>query len=191
VRRVLVQAYITVDGCTSKPEFPGSDADEEGSEVDAWVGRYDSIDTLILGRKAYEDWAKFWPASVRKPSDPEFFHQHSRFTDRVQKIVFSRTLTTAAWANTRIERRDVGDVVAELKQQPGKDISVGGGATITRELMKRNLVDDYLLTVWPVVAGRGPKLFGDLPTQLNLKLLKSTTERSGVVLLHYQAIRSD
>jgi dihydrofolate reductase len=172
VRRVLLQIYLMLDGSTAQVEFPGMDS-EEGTEKEVWTGRYESIDTLVLGRVAYEDWAAFWPASYRKPTDPQFLHQHSRFTDQVQKIVFSKTLTSAGWQNTRIERGDVADVIASMQPQPGKDISIGGGATIARALMARDLIDDYLLTIWPVIAGKGPRRFGEMSRQLNLKIVNS------------------
>jgi dihydrofolate reductase len=189
VRRVLLQMYMTLDGSTARVDFTGMDSDD-GNEREVWTGRYDSIDTLVLGRRAYEDWAAFWPSSQRKSTDPEFFHQHSRFTDRVQKIVFSKTLASAAWPNTRIERGDVAETIAAMKQQPGKDISVGGGATIARALMERDLIDDYLLTIWPVLSGKGPRLFGDMNRQLNLRLVKSYVDCDGVALLHYQPRRA-
>jgi dihydrofolate reductase len=181
--------YISLDGSTAQVDFPGFDSDE-GNEKEIWTGGYESIDTLVLGRRAYGDWAGFWPSSQRKPTDPEFLHQHSRFTDRLQQVVFSKTLASAGWQNTRIERGDATEVVAAMKHQPGKDISVGGGATIARALMERDLIDDHLLTIWPVIAGKGPRLFGDMNRQLNLKLVKSYVDSDGVAFLHYQPRRA-
>jgi dihydrofolate reductase len=77
-----------------------------------------------------------------------------------------------------------------MKQEPGKDISVGGGATIARALMGRDLIDDYLLTIFPVIAGKGPRLFGDMSRRLTLKLVKSYIDCDGVAFLHYQPRRT-
>jgi len=190
MRRVYLQMYLTLDGCTDQVSFPGDD-DPDGSEHEVWVGRYEEFGTLVLGRRAYEDWAKAWNTSIRRKSDPIFFHQHSRFVENVPKIVFSRTLKKALLPNTTIERRDPVKVISELKRQKGKDISVGGGPTLARTLMDADLIDEYLLTILPVVLGKGPRLFvGDRKSQLNLKLIKSTIERSGVMMLHYRSAKS-
>jgi dihydrofolate reductase len=189
MRRVFAAMYLTLDGCTDDVSFPGSD-DPDGNEHEIWTGRYEEFGTLLLGRRAYEDWSKAWNTSIRKKSDPVFFHQHSRFVENVPKIVFSQTLTKPLLPNTVIERRAPVKVVADLKRQKGKDIAVGGGPMLTRTLMDADLIDEYFLTLLPVVFGQGPRLFGERASQLNLKLVKATTERSGVVMLHYRSANS-
>src|SRR5580658_474951 len=189
MRRVFLQMYLTIDGRTDQVTFPGSD-DPDGNEHEVWVGRYEEFGTLVLGRRAYEDWAGAWNTSIRKKSDPVFFHQHSRFVENAPKIVFSKTLKKPLLPNTTIERRDPVKVISELKKQNGKDVSVGGGPTLARSLMEADLIDEYLLTIWPVVLGKGPQLFADRESQLNLKLIKAITERSGVMLLHYPSATS-
>jgi dihydrofolate reductase len=181
--------YVTLDGCTDPVSFPG-DNDPDGNEHEIWTGRYEEFGTLVLGRKAYQDWAEAWNPSIRKEGDPVFFHQHSRFVANVPKVVFSATFDTPLLPNTRFERRDPVEVLRAMKAENGKDISVGGGPTLARTLMHADLIDEYFLTVWPVVLGRGPRIFDERPEQLNLKLIKSTTERSGVILLHYRSATS-
>jgi dihydrofolate reductase len=189
MRRVFTSMYLTLDGRTDPVSFPGDD-DPDGSEHEVWMGRYEEFGTLVLGRRAYEDWGEAWSSSVRKKSDPPFFHQHTRWFEQVPKIVFSRTLKKGKFPNTTIERRDPVAVVSQMKRGKGKDISIGGGPTIVRMLMAADLIDEYFFILLPVVYGRGAQLFADRVSQLNLKLIKSTTERSGVVFLHYRSAKS-
>jgi dihydrofolate reductase len=76
-----------------------------------------------------------------------------------------------------------------MRHQPGKDISVGGGETIARALIEHDLIDEYLITIWPVIAGKGPRLFGDMNRQVNLKLVKSYVDSDEVAFLHYKPRR--
>ena len=102
-------------------------------------------------------------------------------------VVFSTTLNDAGRDNTRIVRSNVAEEVLALKQQPGKDISVGS-LSIASRLSERGLIDEYHFVVHPVVAGKGPRLFETVKLQdrLQLDLIGSKTFHSGVIALHYR-----
>jgi dihydrofolate reductase len=102
----------------------------------------------------------------------------------IPKIVFSRTLQKAEWNNTRLVKDNMVAEVSKLKQQPGKHISAGG-IRMFQEFMRAGLVDEYWLTVQPVVVGKGKRLFGGLEDRTNLNLIDAKVLRSGVVVLHY------
>ncbi len=107
--------------------------------------------------------------------------------DSLDKVVISTTLQHVDGNNTRIVRANVAEEVVALKQQPGKDIFVGG-LTIASQLSARGLIDEYRFVVHPVVAGKGPRLFETVKPQDSLRLdfIGSETFRSGVVALHYR-----
>ncbi|HTW40625.1 MAG TPA: dihydrofolate reductase family protein [Thermoplasmata archaeon] len=193
MRSVALHMYVTLDGRSEFPEYPGSgdppnqDADPVATEM--WLSHLDAIDTILLGRHAYEQWAEFWPRSKRTPGEHPFYHEFSRFLDRVQKVVFSKSLTSADWERTEIARGELASEIRRLKRAPGKEIAVGGGATLAQELMKRGLIDEYFLTIFPVVLGRGRNLFAPLPSQQTLELLSAKSFRHGEVVLHYRTVR--
>jgi dihydrofolate reductase len=105
----------------------------------------------------------------------------------IPKIVISRTLTQASWANTQIVNDHAGEGLARLKRQPGKDIAIFGSSTLTAGLLPTGLVDELRIMVNPVVLGRGRSLFAGAP-ETGLKLLKTRQFASGNVLLHYRPV---
>lgn len=185
--------YMTLDGRTEFPEYPGSGdppggaPDPVGTEM--WLSHLDAIDTVLLGRRSYEQWADFWPRSKRTPGEHPFYHEFSRFLDRVQKVVFSKTLPEASWEHTDIARGDLATEIRRLKRASGREIAIGGGATFAQELMKRGLIDEYRLTVFPVVLGRGKNLFAPMPSQQTLQLLSAKSFEYGELVLHYRTVR--
>jgi dihydrofolate reductase len=102
------------------------------------------------------------------------------------KIVFSKRLTTLEWRNSRLATADAAEEIARLKQQPGKNIAVTGGATLAQSLTRMTLIDEYNLVMHPVVLGSGKPLFKDLSQPLNLKLVNARIFDSGAIGLTYQ-----
>lgn len=108
----------------------------------------------------------------------------ARKINSMPKIVFSKTLEKTEWNNSRLVRDNVADEIIKLKQQPGKDLSIGG-LSICQSLMKRGLIDEYWLLVQPVIWWKGRRLFDGLTDKINLKLMNAKIFNSGVVMLHY------
>lgn len=173
-RKITVNLYMTLDGYAEFPKYPGSDyAPDEPDQMwkSMWIDRYDSVDTIIYGRRSYEDHVAYHSLSARKPSDPKFLFDFSRFIERCQKIALSHSLTRAEWKNSRIMKGDLARIVARLKKEPGQDIIVDAGPSVTQEFIQRGLVDDYWFLVMPVVLGRGKLYWGSMIRQQTLKLL--------------------
>lgn len=194
MRRITLQMYITIDGFADFPDYPGSGdtpiGEEEQVGKEMWINNMESTDTILLGRKTYELWADFWPASKRKPTEHPFLHEMSRFIEKAQKAVFSNTLKKVSWENSRIMSGDVGAAVAQLKREQGKNMALAGGTGLAQEFMRRGLIDDYFFAVFPVILGKGHKLFGELETQQTLKLVDVKHFKYGELVLHYQTVRS-
>ena len=105
--------------------------------------------------------------------------------DHIPKIVFSRTLKNVEWKSATIANRDLKETVTELKQQSGKDIFVGSRSLII-QLINLNLIDEFQLCIYPVVAGNGLPLFENLNDRKIFKLIKTKTFRGGAVILYYE-----
>jgi dihydrofolate reductase len=105
----------------------------------------------------------------------------------IPKIVFSTTLPGADWNNTTLLRDNVVEEVNNLKRQPGKDLAIFGSPGLAKSLMSLGLIDEYKLTLHPIILGEGISLFDGNTQQSKLKLLESKTLGSGVVTLHYEA----
>ncbi|HYY90946.1 MAG TPA: dihydrofolate reductase family protein [Candidatus Dormibacteraeota bacterium] len=178
--RLVATLFVSLDGVVESPEkwsFPYWN-DE--------IGKFKfeetfASDALLLGRVTYEGFAAAWPG--RK--DPEGFAD--RFNS-MPKHVASRTLEKLEWNNSHLLRGDLATEVSRLKQQPGKDIVIHGSPGLIRSLMPHNLIDEYRLLIYPIVLGRGKRLFYDT-SQESLKLIESKTFDTGVVKLVYHPIR--
>lgn len=191
-RKITVNMYMTLDGYGEFPKYPGSDVRrEEPSEgfIDMWISRYDSVDTILFGRRSYEDHYAYHSEAARKASDPKYMFEFSRFLDRSQKIVLSHFLKKTEWQNSRIMKGDLTRIVARLKREPGKDIIVDGGPSVVQEFIQRGLADDYQIAVWPVILGRGKHYWGSMLKQQTLKLLSVKTLKHGELMLHYETVR--
>jgi dihydrofolate reductase len=182
MRKVVFAINITTDGYCNHTDMI---ADEEMHEYHTRVLRNASI--LLVGRITYQLMVPYWPDVAEKQSETEGVNAFARVFDSLDKVVFSTTLKHAGGKNTRIVRANVAEEVLALKQQPGKDICVGG-LSIASQLSVRGLIDEYHFVIHPVVAGKGPRLFETVEPQdgLQLDLIDSETFQSGVVALHYR-----
>lgn len=161
-RNVQVHMYMTLDGFAANLDEP-----DPGPEVTRqfwehmWSGPWENVDTLLLGRNTYEQWAGFWPRFV--DDDNEHFRAFSRFATRVEKVVFSRTLRSASWSNSRIVRGPLAEEIARLRSRPGKNMIVGGGPRLVQSVLAEDLADELYLVVVSSLIGRGRLLFGGTP----------------------------
>ncbi len=149
------------------------------------MAQLDELDTLLFGRVTYEGMAAYWPTPAAEQDDPRVAAR----MNGISKIVVSRTLSNPEWANTRLIRDHVGDEIATLKQQPGKDIAIFGSSALTVSLLKLGLVDEVRIMVMPVALGAGRSLFRTADERINLKLLKTRQFESGNVLLYDEPVR--
>jgi dihydrofolate reductase len=135
----------------------------------------------IMGRTAYEGIAGAMTTSTDHPFAP--------ILNAAPKVVFSRTLKTAEWANTTIAAGDTAEEVDKLRLDGDGHIVVWGGVTFWRSLMRLDLIDELQLSVFPYVAGEGTRMFDDVPKSYRLDLVSSTASRSGILELVYRRHR--
>ena len=179
MRRLILQTGISIDGYVAALDGSHPWDDGGGSEaVKRWI--LDSVwdaGAHLMGRVTYEEMSSVWPTS-----DSEF----AAPMNEIPKVVFSKTLQHADWAETRIASGDLGEEIARLKQEPGKDLIAYGGASFDQALSRLGLVDEYRLMIQPTALGDGLALFRDLPAPLHLDLIEATTYPSGLTINIYR-----
>ena len=178
--KIVVTEFITLDGVMEAPNewsFPYWGEDIAKFKLDELF----ATDAHLLGRVTYEGFAAAWPGRT----------DEAGFSDRMNnlpKYVVSTTLEKAEWNNSTIIKTDVAAKLTELKNQPGGDVLVAGSATLIHTLMEHDLVDEYRLLVYPIVVGKGKRLFKD-GNDTKLKVVETKPFDSGVVLLRYEPDR--
>jgi dihydrofolate reductase len=181
MRNVIYAINITLDGCCDHTKF---NPDEEDFEHYTHLMR--DVDLLVYGRKTYQLMVPYWPDVAKDPSSTKADKEFAQAFDSKKHVVFSRSLDSVEGQNTRIVRTNLRDEILKLKQEPGKDILVGG-VDVPSQLMELGLIDEYRLVVQPIIAGEGRRLFEGvtLPEKRQLKLVESKTLKSGCVALRY------
>jgi dihydrofolate reductase len=188
MRKLIAGMKISVDG---KMEGPEGSADW----VAAWSDDYGlmpQIDACVLGGGMYPGYEQYWTAIQNEPDKPVWITgnaptpaeiEWARFAAETPHYVLSGTLTSALWPKTSFVRGL--DEVASLKQQPGKDIYIVGGARTTASLIDAGLVDELRLIVYPLIAGEGKALFATTDRRRGLELRKVQQLQDGCVSLIY------
>jgi len=192
MRRIIAATFVSLDGVMQAPGGPQEDPtggftlggwtaplfDEAlGASLGEIFGRpFD----LLLGRKTYEIFAAHWPY-VTDPNDPI-----AATFNRVTKYVASRSRPKLAWQNSKLLGWDVIAALEALKGEDGPDLLVQGSSGLMQALWANGLVDEFSLLTFPVVLGRGKRLFGDGAIPSRLKLIKSQAYPTGVIVANYR-----
>jgi dihydrofolate reductase len=202
-RMVLITMFMTLDGFAALADGPDDPESDRQFWEAMWSGPMNGVDTLLLGRKTYEGWAGFWPGQV--DSANEHWRAFAQFSTRVEKVVFSNTLQTATWSNSRIVRGSVADEITRRRSLPGKNMIVAGGVQLVQSVLAQDLADELCLTVSPSIIGRGLPLFHmkstpdhhddvvpvGAPGRHDFRLLESRPFRSGAIYLRYATSKRD
>jgi dihydrofolate reductase len=177
-RRIILDLAVTLDGF-----IEGLNGEVDWCIMDSEMGFIhflNQIDTILYGRKSYDLWGKFAPQSEASDAEKEMWEiVHSK-----EKYVFSKTKkgmdNQAIFINENILEE-----VNKIKNKPGKDIWLYGGASLITTLINLGLVDEFRLSIHPVILGEGKPLFIDIKQRVNLKIVSTKTFSSGVVQLIY------
>jgi len=192
MRKILVLEHLSLDGVIQGPGRADEDP-SEGFDLGGWIEPYGdealgallgprlSQDfDLLLGRRTYDIWAPYWP------------HQTPGWSqaNTATKYVASRTLEVGSWSPTVVLGDDLVDRVVELRAQPGPEIHVWGSGQVVQTLLDHDLVDELFLMVYPVVLGKGRRLFGATPPR-TFRPVTSTVTPRGVVVTRYLRFEPD
>ena len=185
-RKVISLMHISLDGFSAGPngELEWARVDDEMYEhVESMLT---TVDTALYGRITYQLMESYWPTVPADPASTEHDRRHAHWVEHVHKVVFSRTLEDVTWNNTMLVKENIADAVARLRQQPGKDLMIFGSPSIVHTLARHGLIDEYQLSINPVVLGSGTPLFSNVRDRIDLELLETRAFRSGAVGLHYR-----
>jgi dihydrofolate reductase len=189
VRKVVVSEFVSLDGVMEDPgwTFQFSSEDQEKYKFDELA----ASDALLLGRVTYEGFAAAWPNMMDQYEGPRraALGEYADMMNGYPKHVVSRTLEEPLeWNNSTLIGGNVAEEISRLKQQPGKDVLVFGSADLVHTLMEHDLIDEYRLMVFPVVVGKGKRLFGDGIDTKVLELAGTEMFGSDVVVLTYRPV---
>ncbi|MCC5905096.1 MAG: dihydrofolate reductase family protein [Balneolaceae bacterium] len=190
MRKLITSAFVSLDGIMQAPGGPEEDHTGKFS-FGGWMFNYmdESMDIsasgfdgknreLVLGRRTYEIFEAYWPY---QPDD----HPVAITLNAAKKYVASRTLTKLHWNNSTLLRGNVVSAIIALKDQPGPDLQMIGSSNLIQTLQAASLIDEYNVWMFPVVLGRGKRLFSETAKSSSLRLVRSQISATGVVMSTY------
>jgi dihydrofolate reductase len=190
MRELIVNTFVTLDGVMQAPggpeEDPGGGFEHGGWSFGYWDEQMqttmgESMSTpfdLVLGRKTYEIFAAHWPHTDAPGAEP---------LNRATKHVASTTLSALEWENSRLIEGDVAAGVRSLKQEDGPELQVHGSANLIQTLLEHGLIDEFRVWIFPLVLGKGKRLFNGGTVPAGLQLTNSATSSSGVIMATYRS----
>lgn len=184
MRKIIAAINMTLDGyCDHTAIIPDEEIHQHYADL------LDNAGVILYGRITYQ-LMQYWQTLIKNPSGEKSMDDFAVAIDKIPKIVFSQKLKNTEWDSAKLANQPIEDEVLKLKQQSGKDIFVGSRSLII-QLMKLNLIDEYQLSVHPVIAGSGLPLFENISDRTVLKLIKTKTFSGGAVLLCYEPINEE
>ena len=190
MRTLIASTFASLDGIMQAPGGPEEDP-AGGFTLGGWMFNFQDeamdISTagfdgsgreVVLGRRTYEIFEAYWPY---QPDDNPI----ARTLNAAKKYVASRTLTKVQWNNSTLLQGDVVSAISALKAQPGPDLQIIGSGNLIQTLQVASLIDEYNVWTFPVVLGRGKRLFGENAKPSTLRLVRSQVSATGVVMSTY------
>jgi len=190
MRKLIASTFVSLDGIMQAPGGPDEDPTGDFA-LGGWTFNYwdESIDLsaagfdgkdreLVLGRRTYQIFEAYWPY---QPAD----HPVAQTLNAAKKHVASRTLTTLHWNNSTLLHGDVVSDVLALKAQSGPDLQIIGSGNLVQTLRAASLIDEYNVWTYPLVLGRGKRLFGESARPSAMQLVRSHVSATGVLMSTY------
>jgi dihydrofolate reductase len=179
MRKVIVQISVSLDGYVAPvngaPDHRALPEDPALKQIKLdWLRE---VGTHAMGRVTYNEMATHWPTSTDDYAAP---------MNELPKVVFSKTLESAGWNDSRVARGELAQEIFALRREPGGHIAAWGGARFLQALSRQALVDEYRLVINPVALGDGLPLFKDLSAPVELQLIDARTFANGSALHVYQ-----
>ncbi|EKQ56145.1 MULTISPECIES: dihydrofolate reductase family protein [unclassified Clostridium] len=182
-RRIILDLAVTLDGFI---EGPNGEVDWCIMDPDmGFIDFLNNIDTILYGRKSYELWGQYIPENETSDAEKEIWKLvHSK-----KKYVFSKNPINE-YPEANLISRNIVEEIKKIKNEPGKDIWLYGGASLITTFLNLDLIDEFRLSIHPVILGDGKPMFIDIKQRLSLKLINTNKFSSGVVQLCYQPVRN-
>lgn len=183
MRKLRVFNMVSLDGYICDAHGDMSWAHRDDAEWVKFASENASGDAeLLFGRVTYEMMAAYWPTPAALEAVPVVAEK----MNSKPKVVFSRTLETASWSNTKLVKGDIAAEVVKLKQEPGPDMVILGSASIVAQLTEARVIDEYQVVVIPIVLGSGTTMFDGVKDKVGLTLANDQTFSNGNVVLWYE-----
>lgn len=184
MRKLILLMRVSLDGFVEGPNggMDWMDKDETAQWKDLFEV-LEEVDLFLLGRVMWPDYRDYWTKALTNSDASQNEQAYARLAERTPHIIFSHTLKDAGWHNASIESGPVAEAVAKLKNMPGKNIQIVGGAKLAATLIDAGLVDEYRITVNPVVLLGGKSFFNQLQNPRPLKLVETKHLHPGVAIL--------
>lgn len=192
MRKIIAISQVSIDGVMQGPGGSQEDT-SDGFDLGGWSMKYSDAKSLaaimalvgtlekphdvLLGRKTYDIWVGYWP---HVPAD----HPIGSVFTKANKYVMTRGSAKLDWANSH--RMSNIDDLRRVKADTGADIVLWGSSTLYPQLFEANLIDRLLLFTFPIILGKGKKIFGSVSHPLNMELVSSDTNSKGVVMTTYE-----
>jgi dihydrofolate reductase len=190
MKKIIVQEFVTLNGFIEdakdqQMKWVTDSFNEEMAKEQLEATR--KIDTILLGRITYDILSAYWPTSAARERDPEM----SAHLNNAAKIIFSTTLSDPQWNNSTVMRSINYENIQTIKEGNGKNIAICGSTSVVQELLNLGLIDEFYLTVFPIVVGDGKGLFDNIKDRQKLNLIELKTFNSGVITLLYACAKQD
>jgi len=189
MRKIVISLHTSLDGFVAGPhgEMDWIKLDDEMFDL---VGTFtNEADTALYGRVTYEMMQSYWPTAADKPNASKHSVEHSRWYNRVQKVVISKTMKDAIIDKTTIISDNVDAEIEKLKNAEGKNIMIFGSPGAAHTLMEHNLIDEYWLFVNPILLGEGIPVFSKIKSRINLEMINVVRFACGITGLNYKVCR--
>jgi dihydrofolate reductase len=180
MRKLIFAINVTLDGFI---DHTAMIADDELHLKAASL--FNRADLVLFGRVVYQLMADYWPTAPLDESISKSMKEFAVAINRIDKIVFSKTLMNATWKTKILREVDPKEII-DMKHLPGRDILLGGGAQLAQEFMELDLIDEYHFIIHPIILGKGKPLINNLKKQKDLLFIGCTQYKSGVIELTYK-----
>lgn len=182
MRKVIAAINMTLDGvCDHTVGVVDEEIHHHYSEL------INNSGVILYGRITYE-LMQFWQTFLENPSGEKSMDDFAISIDQIPKLVFSKTLNETNWTTAELATKPLEEIVADLKKHSGKDILVGSKSLII-QLLNNDLIDELQICIYPMIEGKGLKLFDQIDKRIMLNLLKTKSLKSGAIVFYYRPIK--
>ncbi len=188
MRKLVLFLHSSLDGIVEGPAGAmdiGFVAYDEALQTQAQQ-ILSTVDTVIWGRGTYEMMYSYWPTVSENSTASDYERHHAKWIENVEKVVFSTTLDKVDWHNSQLVKENMAEEIQRLKTLEGRDMLILGSPRLAHELMKLGLIDEFKITVSPILVGRGLRLFENIENEQALTLVESKIFDSGALFLDYK-----
>jgi dihydrofolate reductase len=189
--KLVLFMHVSLDGYASDSNG-GLDWIPYNEELEAYAEEVVAeVGSPVYGRTTYRMMEGYWPSVLNEPNASKHDMEHAQWLEDVKKIVISSTMDKTEWNNTLLIKDNIAEEIKSLKAQSGKNLVIFGSPGAAKTLLELGLIDEFLLTICPVVLGSGKTVFdGCGDKKIKLKLLSSRTFKSGIIATRYELEQS-